>query len=289
MGDLDEGTDVSIFSPCAVAAGGTALNLATAVVQQTRNVPLVIAAVGNDVFGRWLVTECERIGINVDQITYVDEKPTAIISVNHKPNGARLMIQSRDTANQGARIVAPMRLDEDTPSVPALLFISGYCFTQHGSSRMTAVRTLAEHARGHEIPILVDLVPHAFRSLVGDYRQVESWIGPVLGFVGELDTFREFDLAVDAAEDYLSTMRAVASVASEERYHVFVQQRLSISQYAQVAFIPGRGMLETVLELTGRRFRAIGDQLLVHALVRAELLNPSNDHSLGTAVVSRWL
>lgn len=288
MGDLDAGTNVAVYSPFKMVAAGTALNFADAIRRQSQAIPLILGAVGNDLFGDWLLSECGRL-FDVRGIFRASTAPTSVIIVSHKPDGTRLMMQPVRSANSYLSEEQSAPLLAGTPGV-ALLWVSGYAIAEPDPPRVQAVRAAVEWAREHRIPVLVDLVPHAFRDRVGDLDEVRRRIGEVAGFVAEVDTVRELSFATGYAwRPRLSSMTELAEMMSEEKYIVFLQHRLTPDEYAQVAVFPEFGVLQTTLDVRTRQVRAIGDQLVVHGLIESGLFGREVGDPVAPVCSSRWI
>ncbi len=80
-------TNISRVTP---SVGGCALNTSIDIAKIDKNLPLtVLGKIGDDEYGRFLVNQLTRHGINCSKISYTKETPTSFCDVMSQPSGER--------------------------------------------------------------------------------------------------------------------------------------------------------------------------------------------------------
>jgi hypothetical protein len=270
---LDHGQDQAVFTDYTVRASGTALLFAGMLMESTTCIPNVIASVGYDMFGTYLLAELEKRGISTARVHVTHQEGTALVFVARRDDHTRLMFQSKATAS---RVLNPDFVADQLATIDSagirLLWISGYCLTDRSAPRLAAVRVASEWARRWKVPIVVDLVPHDFQTQVGDHHSVESMIGPVDGLVGELHTVQRFALSPEPGFTNWQSLEWYARALCEGRRFAMVQHRISTSEYGQVTASCSGDRFSLRLQLESTAMRGIGDRLAILGMKRLRLL-----------------
>lgn len=138
-------------------AGGQALNVAR-VVRRVGGQPVLHAAVGSDVWGRWLTVELRRLGIGAK--LQESEEPTGMV-LSVAAGGQRTMYAQRGANAQLA--LAGIRLPKHSS-----LYLSGYLLGNPDADREVA--RLLNEAQGRGLRTAVDTPPADILSALGAER-----------------------------------------------------------------------------------------------------------------------
>ncbi len=187
--------------------GGVAFNFARYAAYFGERVNL-IASIGNDSFGNFLITECEAH--NIDLSVIVDANlPTGIMNIIYSPDEKssrtnRLFIKNVGNANGAitpeSLLDLDLRFEEND-----ILYLTGYSiFNEHVN--VGAVGALISQARDCGVRIVFDVLPHQLWR-VGNWESItellkEAELAPVdlligefrsLGFLTRMDFEKEPD------------------------------------------------------------------------------------------------
>jgi sugar/nucleoside kinase (ribokinase family) len=154
---LVRGSDAS--GAISLHPGGSGANVAVWLARLGCPVRL-IARVGNDLFGDWLVDDLKKEGVRAELV--VDGAlRTGVIQVLVEPDGERTMIPDRGANAHWAE----GDIDEETIAASDWLHVVGYVLFDE-SSRNGALRAI-EIARYHAVPVSVDPSSHGPLARLG--------------------------------------------------------------------------------------------------------------------------
>lgn len=274
---LERAVNVTQTLSSKATAGGTAWSFALALRgTEPAATPHLLGCVGDDLLGRAVIAAMEDAALPTSGIETTDAAPTGAVVIAYALNGARLMFSPAERADRMLSVGFTTTFLEET-SVriqPALLWISGYCIAGEASPRHAAAAAGASWARESGVPIVVDLVPHAFAAAVGDIDTVEARLGgPIDGVVAEYGTAREI-LGEPVAADLISGMTRAARALAKDDRAVIIQHQTGSDRYSQVLTHAGTVAVDHVaIPPTDRT--GLGDVMAVAALHRLGWLTAS--------------
>lgn len=232
--------------------------------------PIMVAGLGEDRFASFVLAEVESLDLEVGGLQLVPGAATCVVSLSYFSDGTRFMIRPRSHAGRCLdhnRVGDLLRGLSQEPV--ALLFVSGYLIVEPYSPSILAVQEACRWARARNVPIVVDLVPHEFKAVVGDLDTVAERIGcKPNGYVAELRTIRDLGLCepysdqIDARRNMILGSTALASygdfavVQHQDEQGLYAQAVTWFGQTEPLAFFPFS---------PGERL-GLGDRLLLHAL-----------------------
>lgn len=284
---LERGSDATVAGSVQMLVGGTAYLFSSALQGITDLEPVILASVGNDLPGRSICAALQREGLTTRGIVEA-AAPTATYSTTYFDEGQRFMICATGHASGRYDATEARRIAEDlTDDAVRLLWISGYGLVDHQDPdrRLASIAYLCEWARCRAVPIVVDLVPHAFHERVGTVEDVVAWLGHVDVFVVELDTALGL---VGRRELVGSTDPAVAVMAARAlgggRSSVLVQYRSGSDTYRQTVVRSdsrsGKAVETADHPICDGRLRGIGDRLAVLGLCDLDLIERARSPSI---------
>jgi sugar/nucleoside kinase (ribokinase family) len=264
--DIDHGINVEFSSDVEGAIGGTAW-LAAKALQAVDVEPVVFSGVGDDVFGQAILAAVRAAGLSPVGIATVTEAGTCCVGVSYFAGGTRLMIRPRTHANLHLpRETVDEALQQLDLERIALCFVSGYGIINADSPTALAIRHACATARRADVPVVLDLVPHDFRSHIGDISDAENLVGPCDGFVAELSTAAEL-LSPRQTSDDKDLMTDLAHDLARGRSFAVVQHRTGANIYSQA--VASKFRTEVFhYEIDHRSLFGVGDRLLADALVK---------------------
>ncbi len=170
--DVALGTDT--FAPIHAAAGGSGANAAAWLAHLGVETHF-IGRVGDDVFGRFLEGELERVGAT-PHLACDPSLATGKVFVLVGADGERTMITDRDASEN----LSPEDLPKELFQRDSHLHLSGYTFSE-GSRRATALEAL-RLARGAAMGVSVDPSSVPLLETIGPERFLEWTVGADLCF-----------------------------------------------------------------------------------------------------------
>lgn len=270
LADIDRGINVEFSTDVEGAIGGSAWLVANTM-QAIGVEPIVLSAVGDDVFGQAILAAVRAAELSHAGIATVSNARTCCVGVFYFLDGTRLMIRPRVHANLHlpSEKVDEVLLQLDLGRV-ALCFVSGYGIVNADTPAAMAIRHGCTTARRAGVPVVLDLVPHEFRRYVGDICDAESRIGRCDGFVAELSTAVELLSPCRLADDK-KLMADLARELAENRSFAVVQHRTASNIYSQ-AIASGSGTEIFDYGIDENALFGVGDRLLADALTKLEVL-----------------
>jgi sugar/nucleoside kinase (ribokinase family) len=268
LAELQAGRNARSITSIQVSVGGSALSFARAMLSASSTVPFAVGCVGDDLLGSALVQALTAEGLDHRGIQRSKGDPTGVVSLMYYANGARHLqspLRRADHALSAAFVEHLMQSEVDAKSV-RLAMVSGYLLAASGESCVEAARSVVSWARSRGVPVVVDLVPHAFRSAVGDADTVEALIGPVDALVCEYDTAAELVGLAGSPRNAIEAMTQAGEVLSDGRRTVIVQHRVAHDSYAQVTVTPEADAGVSWFPITRPDLAGFGDRMLVEQL-----------------------
>jgi sugar/nucleoside kinase (ribokinase family) len=282
LASLQHESDTAVAARTGMTVGGGAWLFSEALTQATEARPVIFAAVGDDPAGRVIRDAVIREGFRTDGIgTVAAAGPagttTCAITVVSFGTERRLMVFPDRHANQQLAPGDVQRvLDTLDPAEVLCTWISGHALRHSDSARRQAIRKLCSWSAQRGVPVVLDLVPHAFVATIGPLTDVELAIGHVDGVVGELTTCWDLlDLVTELKPeggDARHAMAAAAEILSKTRRFAAVQHRPTPSSYLQLVAEAGRARPHQEYLCTSEGRRGMGDAMAVDALVAVGIL-----------------
>jgi hypothetical protein len=264
------GADVSFAGSPAPALGGTAMLFAKAAQQYQHVRPIPVAGLGDDKFAPLVLAEAEAASLDMVGLQIIQGTSTCVVSISHFTDGTRFMIRPNSHAG---RHIDSKRLRELLSDLNqdemALVFVSGYLLAEPTLPSVLAVQEACGWARSRNVPIVVDLVPHAFQTAVGDLDTVAKRIGcRPDGYVAELQTVRDLGLCEDYSDQFEARSNMIVGSAALAKYGEFgvVQHQDRSGRYAQAATWNEKSDPLEFFPFTASERTGLGDRLLLHAL-----------------------
>ncbi|EME57649.1 hypothetical protein H074_20702 [Amycolatopsis decaplanina DSM 44594] len=271
---LASGRDVNIDCGSELRIGGSAWLFTESLTAQTDVVPLVLSAVGDDLPGEFVRSHIGSTGLLTEGIQRVDGQPTTTCVMTYFPEKQRLMVYP---GRSGLRMSSADHLDSFLrlvePYAPSCTWLSGHSLNGAQGERLQVLRSLREEMAARGSKVVLDLVPHRFRDLVGGLAKVDGMLGRIDGVVGELDTLDEL---LDSPRGLRGATADRMKYLAEElgvRYGLgVVQSRLGTDSYGQAVALDGTLVDWQEESIADRGMRGLGDRLAVKALTTAKYL-----------------
>jgi sugar/nucleoside kinase (ribokinase family) len=152
--------------------------------------PIIVGAVGTDLAGDKVISALADEAIP-HWVQRRDVTPTAHSIMSYDAHGARMMITSQVSANDG---LSAEFVQASLPELPPLaaVWLPGHCLRDRAAPRWAAVARALAHARHVGALVLLDLVPHDFERLFPGIEDITSAIGAVDGISADLATLRRW-------------------------------------------------------------------------------------------------
>jgi len=273
------GADLTFAGSPTPSLGGTAMLLARAAESYPHVRPLMIAGLGADRFASFVLAEVESRGLDAVGLQVVPEAATCVVSLSYFSDGTRFMIRPRSHAGRRLdrnRVGDLLRgLSEDPV---ALLFISGYLLVEPSSPSVLAVQEACRWATARDVPVVVDLVPHEFKAMVGDMSTLIERVGcKPNGYVAELRTIRDLGMC-DGYTDRRAARRNMVSGSAELAHYgdfAVVQHQDEQGVYSQAVTWFGRSEPLAYFPFGPNERLGLGDRLLLQALHEHHYLDPA--------------
>lgn len=170
--------------------GGSGLNFAAFAAEAGYRC-LLLGKAGNDSAGSAITTWLEARGIEVPR-QWTTAAPTGMAMIMRDSNGIRLVINNRHNANHA------LSVDDVTQSEAALascqlVYVSGYCISDPGSSRYDAAVQAMAHAKSgaRASAVVLDVVPHRIYEQL-TFEQFRECTRYVDILISEVATVRRF-------------------------------------------------------------------------------------------------
>ncbi len=161
----EKGT-LSNISEITRAVGGCVPNTAINVAKIDKDIPLTaIGKIGDDEYGRYVVSQMKKYGIDCDKISISENRPTSFSDVMSEPSGERTFFHAR-----GANVeFAPE--DIDITSLNSVILHIGYIllldvFDEYDSEYGTVMARFLHDAQEHGLKTSIDVVS----DYTADYR-----------------------------------------------------------------------------------------------------------------------
>ena len=264
----------ALRSSSLLSVGGSAWILARAAIAAGIFRPVILSAIGSDMWARQLLTSIREAGLSESSIQQIDGAPTDLVCMMTFEGRQRLMFMPTDPTGdcleEGFVLSCLRNID---PGDTAWVWISGYALVERSSARRRSVRLLANWARENEVPVVLDLVPHEFAASVGTLEEVASFLGRPDVLVGAPSTFRDFGYSFYGdGIDGANAMMEVAARASRDWGIVVTQTHTGPSNFGQILARDGVVLSISELVIPANDLRGPGDQLALKALEQLSLL-----------------
>ncbi len=266
-------SESAVRSSSKLSVGGSAWLLAHAAMATGLFYPVIVSAVGDDMWAHDLLSSTREAGLLDHSIQQIESASTDLVCMITLEGQKRVMFMPEEPTNN--------RLEEDfvlaflhntDPQFVKWTWLSGYTLADQYSARSRSAKLLADWSRENKIPVVLDLVPHKFRALVGTLDEVSGYMGTPDVLIGAPSTFQELGYAyeVHSDDDIVKHMTDVAVEASRHWGIVITQAWITPEKFGQA--VARRGVILFIDELTisVRGARGIGDRLAVEALHRLD-------------------
>lgn len=267
---LGLGAEAAVRSSGRLSVGGSAWLMARAAMETGFFSPVMLSAVGSDAWAQTLLACVREAGLPAAAIQQVAQAATDLVAVITMAGRQRVMfLPAEATGNRlDAGFVLGFLSGTDASRV-AWAFLSGYALAGRNSARRASAKVLADWAREHEIPVVLDLVPHQFRASVGTLGEVASHLGPPDVLIGNLSTFQQLGYSGEGdGHDIAKDMERVAVQASRDWGTVVTQAFTRSGVFGQTAARRGSVLFSGELVIPASGARGAGDRLAAEALHR---------------------
>jgi sugar/nucleoside kinase (ribokinase family) len=267
---LGRGAEAAVRSSGKLSVGGSAWLLAQAAMETGFFSPVILSAVGSDAWAQTLLASVREAGLPTASIQQVAPAATDLVCMITTAGRHRVMfLPAEPTGNRLDADFVLASLGGTDASHVAWAFLSGYALAGRNSARRRSAKVLTDWARDHEIPVVLDLVPHQFRASVGTLGEVASYLGSPDVLIGNLSTFQQLGYSSEGdGDDIARDMEQVAIQASRDWATVITQAFSRSGVFGQTAAHRGAVLFSGELVIPASGARGAGDRLAVEALHR---------------------
>lgn len=268
-------SESAVHSSSRLSVGGSAWLLAHAAMATGLFYPVIVSAVGDDIWAHDLLSSTREAGLLDHSIQQIESASTDLVCMITLDGQKRVMFMPEEPTNN--------RLEEDfvltflrnmDPQYVKWTWLSGYALANPYSARRRSAKLLAGWSRENKIPVVLDLVPHKFRALVGTLDEVSGYMGTPDVLIGAPSTFQDLGYAYEdhSDDDIAKHMRDVAVEASQHWGIVITQAWITPEKFGQALARRGAILFVDELAIPARGARGIGDRLAVEALHRLAII-----------------
>lgn len=260
--------EAAVRSSGELSVGGSAWLMAQAALETGFFSPVILSAVGSDAWAQTLLASVREAGLPTASIQQVAPAATDLVCMITMAGRHRVMfLPAEPTGNRLDADFALGFLAGTDASHVAWAFLSGYSLAGRDSARRRSAKVLAGWARNRGIPVVLDLVPHQFRTAVGTLGEVASYLGSPDVLIGNLSTFGQLGYS-SSGDDIAKGMEQVAIQASRDWETVITQGFTRSGVFGQTAARRGAVLFSGELVIPASGARGAGDRLAVEALHR---------------------
>jgi sugar/nucleoside kinase (ribokinase family) len=260
----------AVRSSGTLSVGGSAWLLAQAAMATGFFGPVILGAIGNDIWARDLLACLREAGLSIASIQQVGTASTDLVCMITLPGRNRVMFMPTEpTSNRLDEDFARSFLGHTDPKDVKWIFLSGYVLVDRNSTRRRCAKLLADWSRQHGIPVALDLVPHEFRASVGTLHEVAEYLGVPDVLIGMLPTFQELGYIYAGDDnDTAMHMAETAVLASRDWGTIITQAHTRSGVFGQTIAQRGAVLFSSELTIPAHGARGAGDRLAVEALHR---------------------
>lgn len=270
---LPANEDIVFDTSIDISAGGTAISFCEVIRAYPGIEAIAVGCSGRDREGAVLRHEILERGFATDGLQDTDLGPTSVILTAYSRDRSRMMLQPAEHANHFLTAAPVMRLLARLSDV-RLVWLSGYALVRRDVPRFNAIQEVCAWARDAGVPIVVDLVPHAFVDAVGDLEFLEMLIGKYQGVIATTKTATELGYGSPLNSENVfdeACLERLTIALSVRTGFASVEHRVN-GYYHQAIAMSGRLIKRLVFSTKETMIADFGDRIAIDALMAAGLL-----------------